>query len=70
MIKYTNFDEEESLVKYYKDVKKTVLLTPDEEVGLAIKIQAGDTKAIDTLLKQTLSLSYQSRRIIKTKGYH
>ena len=40
--KFVNFDDEESLVKYFKDVRKTTLLTPDQEVSLAKEISAGN----------------------------
>ena len=45
--KFVNFEEEESLVKYFKDVRKTTLLTPDEEVDLALRIK----RVIPMLLK-------------------
>lgn len=52
--KYSNFESDESIVKYFKDVRKSVILTPDEEVELAIRIKNGDEKAIEKLIKANL----------------
>ena len=52
--KYSNFESDESIVKYFKDVRKSVILTPDEEVELAIKIKNGDEKAIEKLINANL----------------
>jgi RNA polymerase primary sigma factor len=52
--KFVNFESENSLSKYFKDVRKTSLLTPEEEVELAKKIKKGDTKAIERLVNANL----------------
>ena len=52
--KYSNFESDESIVKYFKDVRKSVILTPDEEVELAIRIKNGDEKAIEKLINANL----------------
>ena len=52
--KFINFESEDSISKYFKDVRKTVLLTQQEEVDLAKKIKKGDQKAIDKLVKANL----------------
>lgn len=53
--KYIYFsDDEESVSKYFKEVKKTKLLTPEEEVELAIEIQNGNQCAVDKLVKANL----------------
>ena len=49
---YVNLDE--NVTKYFKEIKKTKLLTPEEEVDLAIRIANGDTEAINTLIKSNL----------------
>ncbi len=52
--KYVNFENENSLSKYFKDVKKSTLITPNDEVYLAKRIQAGDAKAVDELVEANL----------------
>jgi RNA polymerase primary sigma factor len=52
--KYSNFESDESIVKYFKDVRKSVILTSEEEVELAIKIKNGDEKAIEKLINANL----------------
>jgi len=52
--KYINFNDDESISKYFKDVKKTKLLTPEEEVELAIQIKNGSQVAIDKLVSANL----------------
>lgn len=51
---YVNFNEDENISKYFKEVKRTKLLTPEEEVELAIQIQNGDTKAVHKLVNANL----------------
>lgn len=52
--KFVNFDDEECLTKYFKDVKKSILLTPDDEVKIAKEIKEGNLDSIDTLVKANL----------------
>jgi len=52
--KYIIFDENENLKKYFKEVRKTVLLTPDEELELAKRIKLGDCKAVEDLVTANL----------------
>lgn len=52
--KYVNFDSDDSISKYFKDVRKSIVLTPDQEVELAKKIQDGDEKAMHALVKANL----------------
>jgi RNA polymerase primary sigma factor len=52
--KYVNFDSDDSISKYFKDVRKSIILTPKEEIELAKKIKNGDTKAIDILVNANL----------------
>lgn len=46
--------ESESLEKYLQEISKVDLLTPEEEVNLAIRIKQGDQKALDKLTKANL----------------
>lgn len=46
--------ESQSLEKYLQEIGKVDLITPDEEVNLALRIRHGDQKALDRLVKSNL----------------
>ncbi|HEX5669699.1 MAG TPA: RNA polymerase sigma factor RpoD/SigA [Chitinophagaceae bacterium] len=46
--------ESQSLEKYLQEIGKVDLITPEEEVKLAIRIKQGDLKALDRLTKANL----------------
>jgi RNA polymerase primary sigma factor len=46
--------ESQSLEKYLQEIGKVVLITPEEEVQLAIRIKQGDQKALDRLVAANL----------------
>lgn len=46
--------ESQSLEKYLQEIGKVDLITPEEEVQLAIRIKQGDLKALDRLTKANL----------------
>ncbi len=50
---YTN-RESQSLDKYLQEIGKVDLLTPDQEIDLAIKIKKGDQLALERLVKANL----------------
>lgn len=50
---YTN-RESQSLDKYLQEIGKVDLLTPEQEIELAIRIKAGDQVALETLTKANL----------------
>lgn len=50
---YTN-RESQSLDKYLQEIGKVDLLTPEEEIELAIKIKKGDQSALEKLVKANL----------------
>ncbi len=52
--KYVNYSSDDSISKYFKEVRKSVILTPQEEIVLAKRIKDGDTKATDILVKANL----------------
>jgi len=46
--------ESQSLDKYFHDIGKVTLLTPEQEIELAIKIRQGDADALDKLTRANL----------------
>lgn len=52
--KYVNYNTDESISKYFKEVRKSKLLTLEEEVSLTKRIANGDEKAVDVLVKANL----------------
>ena len=52
--KFVNFETDDSIAKYFKDVRKSVILTPSEEVKLAKRIKNGDEKAVEELVNANL----------------
>jgi RNA polymerase primary sigma factor len=46
--------ESQSLEKYLQEIGKVELITPEEEVKLALRIKQGDQKALDRLTKANL----------------
>lgn len=65
--KFISFESNDNLSKYFKDVRKTILLTPEEEVLLAVRIKQGDEiskeKLINANLKFVVSIAkeYQNQ---------
>jgi len=51
---YVNLDNTDSVIKYFKEIKKVDLLTIDEEVELGNRIQSGDEKAVNELVEANL----------------
>ena len=52
--KFINFSSDDSISKYFKEVRKSKLLTAKEEIKLAKRIKNGDQKAIDELVNANL----------------
>lgn len=63
-----NFDNEECLTKYFKDVRKSNILTVDEELALAIRISEGDERAIDTLVNANLKFVVSIAKDYQNQG--
>ena len=66
--KFVNFDKDDSISKYFKDVRKSVILTPKEELKLAKRISKGDNKAIDELVKANLKFVVKVAKDYQGKG--
>jgi RNA polymerase primary sigma factor len=62
--KFVNFDNDDTIAKYFKEVRKSTLLTQQQEINLAKRIKKGDTKAIDELVESNLKFV-----ITIAKGY-
>lgn len=58
-----------SISKYYKDVRKIGMLTAEQEKELALKAQAGDSIALDKLVKANLRLVIKIARQYHFQGY-
>lgn len=54
MSEIESYKENVAIKSYYKDVKKTSVLSGDEQIGLAIRAKAGDKQAFDELIKCNL----------------
>ena len=66
--KYVNFDTENSLTQYFKDVRKSVLLTPSEEIELAKRIKNGDNEAIVDLVNANLKFVISIAKDYQNQG--
>lgn len=61
-------DDVTLLNNYFRDIKKSKLLTVEEEVALAKRIQEGDEKAIHELVKANLRFVIKIARDYKDNG--
>ena len=52
--KFANTSDDTTISNYFKDVRKSELITPEDEVDLSIKIQNGDDSAISKLVGANL----------------
>ncbi len=66
--KFVNFDTDDIVSKYFKDIRKSVALAPFEETELAKKIKAGDKKALDKLVKANLKFVISIAKEYQGKG--
>src|SRR5215212_4513171 len=60
--------ESESLEKYLQEIGKVDLITPEEEVKLAIRIRQGDQAALDKLTKANLRFVVSVAKQYQNKG--
>jgi RNA polymerase primary sigma factor len=66
--KFVNFDAGDSISKYFKDVRKSVILTPKEEVELAKRIKEGDQSAVDKLVNANLKFVVSIAKEYQNQG--
>jgi len=66
--KYVNFDVEDNIGKYFKDVRKSTILTPSEEISLAERIKEGDDKAVDLLVNANLKFVISVAKEYQNQG--
>lgn len=66
--KFINNYGDDSIGKYFKEVRKSILLTPSEEVDLAVRIQSGDETAIDELVKANLKFVVSIAKEYQNQG--
>lgn len=66
--KYVNFDVEDNIGKYFKDVRKSVILTPSEEIRLAERIKEGDEKAVELLVNANLKFVISVAKEYQNQG--
>lgn len=59
---------EDSIGKYFKEVRKTELLTPEEETALAIRIQKGDDEATEELVMANLKFVISIAKEYQNQG--
>lgn len=52
--RYISPNEDDSITKYFKEIRSSEILTAEKEIELAIRIQNGDEKAIDELVMANL----------------
>jgi RNA polymerase primary sigma factor len=52
--KFVNYNTDDTISKYFKEIKKSKGLTPEKEVELAIRIKKGDQLAVDELVNANL----------------
>jgi len=60
--------EGKSLDQYLREIGKVDLLTPDEEIDLAIKIKKGDTLAQEKLIKANLRFVVSVAKQFQNQG--
>jgi RNA polymerase primary sigma factor len=66
--KYVNFDVEDNIGKYFKDVRKSIILTPSEEIRLAERIKEGDDKAVELLVNANLKFVISVAKEYQNQG--
>lgn len=66
--KFVTDYSEDSIGKYFKEVRKSELLTVDEEISLAKRIQNGDEVAVEQLVKANLKFVISIAKEYQNQG--
>lgn len=66
--KYVNSNEDESITKYFKEIRKNDIISVEREVELAKSIQEGDENAIDELVKANLKFVISIAKEYQNQG--
>lgn len=66
--KFLNFETDDSVVKYFKEVKKSKIITQEKELELALRIQNGDESATQELVKANLKFVITIAKEYQNKG--
>ena len=68
IVKHLTNRESRSLDQYFLDISKVALLTPAEEIDLAVKIRKGDLNAQDKLVKANLRFVVSVAKMYQNQG--
>jgi RNA polymerase primary sigma factor len=66
--KFLNYSTDDTISKYFKEIKKSTSLTPEQEVLLAIRIKNGDQLAIDELVEANLKFVISIAKEYQNQG--
>ncbi len=66
--RFVNFETDDSIAKYFKEVRKSVILTPEEEIVLAKRIKEGDEKAKEELVNANLKFVVSIAKEYQNQG--
>ena len=66
--KFVNFDGDDTIGKYFKDVRKSIVLSPEEELILAKRIKKGDQKALNELVEANLKFVVSIAKEYQNQG--
>jgi len=66
--KYVNFSDDNSVSRYFKDVRKSNLLTIEQEVKLAKRIKKGDDNAVNELVNANLKFVISIAKEYQNQG--
>jgi RNA polymerase primary sigma factor len=66
--KYVNYSTDDTVSKYFKEVKKSIILTPSQEIELAKRIKKGDATATTELVEANLKFVISIAKEYQNQG--